>query len=109
MPIFGEPFCKNSYGCDWTTPKDICWKTVVLVISDYATRYPETYAMTTITTKAVAEKLMDQFSCHGVPREILINKGTNFMSELLQEPHKLLKVKSVCTSLFHPQTDGLVE
>ena len=89
-------------------PKTSAGKQFVLVISDSATHYPATYVMTTITTKTVAEKILDQFSCHGVPREILINKGTNFMSELLQEPHKLLKVKSICTSLYHPQTDGLI-
>ena len=65
--------------------------------------------MTTIIATSVAEKLMDLFSCHGVPREILTDQGTNFMSELLQELHKLLGIKSICTSPYHPQTDSLVE
>ena len=65
--------------------------------------------MTTIIATSVAEKLMDLFSRHGVPREILTDQGANFMSELLQELHKLLGIKSICTSPYHPQTDSLVE
>ena len=65
--------------------------------------------MTTITATSVAEKLMDLFSSHGVPREILTDQATNFMLELLQELHKLLGIKSIRTSPYHPQTDGLVE
>ena len=71
--------------------------------------YPEAYAMTTITGTSVAKKVMDLFSRHGVPREILINQGTNFMSELLQELHRLFGVKSIHTSPYHFQTDGLVK
>ena len=90
-------------------PKTAARKKFVLVISDYATRYPKAYAMTTITVTSVAEKLMDLFSRHGVPKEVLIDQGTNFMSELLQELHKLLGIKSIHISLYHPQTDDLVE
>jgi len=47
----------------------------------------------------------------GVPREILTDQGAkfNFMSSLLAEVYKLLNVKSIRTSPYHPQTDGLVE
>ena len=65
--------------------------------------------MTAITATSVAEKLMDLFSCHGVPRKILTNQGTNFVSESLQEQHKLLRIKSIRTNPYHPQTDSLVE
>ena len=54
--------------------------------------------MITITATSEAEKLMDLFSRRGVLREILTDQGTNFMSELLQELHKLLGIKSIRTS-----------
>ena len=109
MPIIGEPFERIAMDTIGPLPKTAAGKQFVLVISDYTTRYPEAYVMTTITATSVAEKLMDLFSRHGVPREILTNQGTNFMSELLQELHKLLRIKSIRTSPYHPQTDGLVE
>ncbi len=31
------------------------------------------------------------------------------MSRMLREHYELLGIKSVCTSVSHPQTDGLVE
>ena len=45
----------------------------------------------------------------GVPKEILTDQGSNFMSQLLAELHRLLGVKAILTSPYHPQTDGLVE
>ena len=109
MPIVGESIERIAMDVIGPLPKTSAGKQFVLVICDYPTRYPEAYAMTTITTTAVAEKLMDLFSLHEAPREILTDQDTNFMLELLQELHKLLGVKSICTSPYHPQTNGLAE
>lgn len=53
--------------------------------------------------------LMTMFSRVEVPKEILTDQGTNFMSKLLAELYRLLQVKAVRTSPYHPQTDGMVE
>ena len=37
------------------------------------------------------------------------DKGTNFTSQLLSELYQLLRVKTLRTNPYHPQTDGLVE
>ena len=81
----------------------------ILVICDYATRYPEAMAIWKIEAGVVAEKLMELFSKVGIPKEILSDQGTNFMSQLLKELYNLLHVHPICTSPYHPQTDGLVE
>ena len=70
-------------------PKTKMGKRYILVVIDYATLYAEVYAMRTITTPAVAEKLIKVFSHYGGPKEILSNQSTNFMSELLQETYQL--------------------
>lgn len=51
-------------------------------------------------------KLFDRVS---IAEEILTDQGTNFTSQLLAEIYRLLHVKSLRTSPYHPQTDGLVE
>ena len=61
------------------------------------------------TAPAVAEQLMELFSRHRVPKEILTNQGTNFTSQLLQELYKMLGVKPVQTTPYHPQMNRLVE
>ena len=46
---------------------------------------------------------------HGVPQELLSDRGGNFPSELMQEVCRLMGVKKLNTSGYHPQCNGLVE
>ncbi len=80
-----------------------------LVLVDYATRYPEAVALRNISAKSVAEALFRMISRVGIPKEILTDQGTAFMSRTIRELYELLGIKSVRTSVYHPQTDGLVE
>ncbi|XDV20721.1 hypothetical protein PO909_025992 [Leuciscus waleckii] len=80
-----------------------------LVIVDYATRYPEAVALRTISAKSVADALFRLISRVGIPKEILTDQGTVFMSRTLRELYELLGIKSIRTSVYHPQTDGLVK
>ena len=52
---------------------------------------------------------MNLFARVGIPQEILTDQGTNFMSQLMMEIYSLLHIKSIRTTAYHPQTDGLVE
>ncbi len=45
----------------------------------------------------------------GIPKEILTDQGTNFMSHALQQVYHLQGIKRVRTTPCHPQTDSLVE
>ncbi len=80
-----------------------------LVLVDYATRYPEAVALRNISAKSVAEALFSMISRVGIPKEILTDQGTAFMSRTIRELYGLLGIKSVRTSVYHPETDGLVE
>ena len=82
----------------------------VLVLVDYATRYPEAVPLRTISAKGVAQALFQVISRVGIPKEILTDQGTQFMSRTLgTQLYGLLGIKSIRTSVYHPQTDGLVE
>ena len=76
---------------------------------DYATRYPEAIALSSIDTECVAEGLIEMFSWVGVPCEILSDPGSQFMSQLMQEVNRLLSVKHLVTTPYHPQCNGVVE
>ena len=54
--------------------------------------------------KLVVEHIISR---HGVPRELLSDRGPAFLSKLLQEICK--SVKKTHTTAYHPQTYGLVE
>ena len=45
----------------------------------------------------------------GIPQSLLTDQGSNFLSELFANTCKLLKVKRVKTSAYHPQTNGALE
>ncbi len=81
----------------------------ILVIVDYATLYPEAVPLRKATAKAIAQELFLLSSRVGIPAEILTDQGTPFMSRLMADLCRLLKVKQLRTTVYHPQTDGLVE
>ena len=81
----------------------------ILTMVDYATRYPEASVLSSIDTECVAEGLIEMFSRVGVPCEILSDRGSQFMSQLMQEVNRLLSVKHLVTTPYHPKCNGLVE
>ena len=87
-------------------PKSCSGKQYVMVLCDYATRWPEAVPMKSVD---VAEELVTVFSRVGIPKEILMDQGSNFTSHLLTELYRLLQVHPIRTTPYHPQTDGLVE
>ncbi|KAL5515899.1 hypothetical protein EMCRGX_G001144 [Ephydatia muelleri] len=107
LPIMSEPFSRIAMEIVGPLPRSSKGHKYILVICDYATRYPE--AVPLRTCDAVAEELGKLFSRVGIPREILTDQGTNFTSQLLAELYRLLNVHSIRTTPYHPQTDGLVE
>ena len=66
---------------------------MVLVIVDYATRYPEAFAITSITAPAVTEKLIEFLTDMDSHKRFLSDQGPNFMSELLKEVYAAIGVK----------------
>ncbi|KAK7106795.1 hypothetical protein V1264_018009 [Littorina saxatilis] len=81
----------------------------VLTLVDYATRYPEAVPLKKIDTETVAEALVDIFSRIGVPEEILTDLGTQFVSECMEEVNRLLSIRHLTTTPYHPMCNGLVE
>ena len=81
-----------------------------VVFVDYLTKWPEVFAVPDQTAETIANLFVKEIiSRHGVPAKLLSDRGTNFLSELMQEICKLMGTEKVNTSSYHPQTDGLVE
>ena len=53
--------------------------------------------------------MLEIFARHGLPKTILTDQGTVFMSRLTQQLCQTLDVKRVRTSPYHPQSDGALE
>ena len=77
---------------------------------DYLTEWPEVFATSDQSATTIAKLLIEQIvSRHGVPSEILSDRGRAFLSGLMKEVEQLLGFHKANTSAYHPQTDGLVE
>ena len=81
----------------------------ILVMVDYATRYPEAIALPGIETERVAEALVDMFSRLGIPEEMLTDMGSQFTSEMMAEVSRLLSLRQLTTTPYHSICNGLVE
>ena len=109
LPIVGEAFRRIAMDIVGPLPRSRAGNRYVLVVCDYATRYPEAVPLRSIEAERIAEELIQIFSRVGIPREILTDQGSNFMSRLLAEVYRMLQIQGLRTSPYHPQTDGLVE
>ncbi len=109
LPIIEVPFERIGMDLVGPLPKSARGHEHILVIVDYATRYPEAVPRRKATAKSITHELFLLCSRVGIPAEILTDQGTPFMSRLMADLCTLLKVKQLRTSVYHPQTDGLVE
>ncbi|KAJ1152334.1 hypothetical protein NDU88_005109 [Pleurodeles waltl] len=110
LPVVGVP-CER-VGIDFVGPLDsptASGNRCILVVVDLATRYPEAIPLRTTTAPAVAKALLGIFSRVGFPKEVVADRGSNFMSAYLKAMWKECGVTYKFTIPYHPQNNGLVE
>nr|XP_022307941.1 uncharacterized protein LOC111113940 [Crassostrea virginica] len=110
MPLIDEPFQRVAVDLVGPLfPATGKGNRYILTLVDYATRYPEAIALPNIETERVAEALIEIFSRIGVPREMLTDMGTQFTSSLMSEVSRLISLRQLTTTPYHPSCNGLVE
>ena len=65
--------------------------------------------MKDIQAETVAEALVNMFTRVGVPKEILSDQGRKFLSAVMKEMCRLLSLKQLVTTPYHPSCNGLTE
>ena len=84
--------------------------TNVLLFQDHFMEHVLAYVTANQTAKTVAKFLCQGYiSIFGAPARLLSDRGTNFMSNMIEEMCKILGIKKLWTMPYHPQTNGLVE
>jgi hypothetical protein len=83
--------------------KDSIW-----VIVDRLTKTAHFIAVhTTYSVQQYAEIYMDQIvRLHGIPKNIISDKGTQSVARLWEQLHECLGTKLIRSSSYHPLTDG---
>ena len=84
---------------------------VLVISSDYFTRWVEAYGILNQEAKTVAGKIVDEifFADLTFPNSSILIWETQFGSKLIQEICKLLQINKTHATPYHPQSDGLVE
>ena len=110
MPLIDMPFKRVAIDLVGPiSPPSEAGHKYILTLVDYATRYPEAVPLKNIDTETVAEALVDIFSRLGIPEEILSDLGTQFVSDCMKEVARLLSIKQLTTTPYHPMCNGLTE
>lgn len=109
LPIVDVPFTRIAMDIVGPLEKSRGGHRYILVICDYATRYPEAFPLRNTKARQIANCLIQLFSRVGVAKEILTDQGSNFTSRFLRQVYSLLGIKGIRTTPYHPQTDGMVE
>jgi len=109
LPIIDIPF--KRVGIDIKGPYTVTenGNKYILVICDYATRYPEAIPIPDIRTETVAQAMIEVFSRVGLPSEIIHDQGSQFMSKLMSDLCQRLEIAQIPTTPYHQQTNGLTE
>ena len=89
------------------TPND---NQYVLCITDYFTRWVTAIALPDCSAQTTAQALFKEYICrYGVPKALLTDQGTHFNNQLMEAMAKLIGYNHIFSSVYHPQTNGMVE
>ena len=83
----------------------------IWVIVDHLTKVAHFIPVkTTYSGAKLVELYMERIVClHGVPKKIVLDRGTQFTSHFWQKLHESMDTKLNFSSAYHPQTDGQIE
>jgi hypothetical protein len=91
-------------------PRSAKGNTVVAVFSEAFSKFKWAIALPSKRAIGVARAYLENVVLpYGAPEKLLTDQGKEFMNEVMEEVNKLLGVKKINTSTYHPQTDGEVE
>ena len=106
----GAPFEK--IGIDLVGPLAIITNgnRYIVVAIDYMTKWAKARAIPDASAKSILPFLTeDIITRHGFPKELISNRGTTFVNQLVQEFNENAQIKHRLSTPYHPQTNGLVE
>ena len=80
------------------------------VMTDAFTRYAEVAAIPNKEAATVARSLFTNWICrHSVMERLVTDQGSEFTARVVKDLSKFFGFKSITTSPFHPEADGIAE
>ena len=82
----------------------------ILTFQDDLTKFMADIPIPTQDAETIArEFVLNIVLKYGIPEVILTGQGTNFLGELFTSVCKLLQIKKIQTTAFHPESNGSLE
>ena len=82
----------------------------ILTIQDNFTKYPLAIPLPNHEANTIVDAFVKKFICiFESPKEVLMDQGRDFLSNLLKRLAKSFRIKQFCTIAFHPQSNGSLE
>ena len=110
LPIPGQ--CWDTISVDFIVelPEAHGYDAVMNVVDSVSKRAHFIPTTTTITALGAAWLYMAHvWKLHGLPRQVISDRGPQFIADLTQELYQLLGIKLAATTAYHPQGDGQME
>ncbi|KAL4154336.1 hypothetical protein QTP88_000215 [Uroleucon formosanum] len=103
-----EPFLKSIYRCSWSTHSNLSRKCIhPLTLQCDLTKFSVATPMANKEANMVAYHFVTSFVCiRGIPQNLISDQGTEFLNKIFSETCKLIGVKRINTSPYHPQANG---
>ena len=82
----------------------------ILTFQDDLTKFTVNIPMQNQEASTVAHNFVINIIClYGLPETLITDQGTNFLSDLFKNTCKLLKIKKIQTTSYHPESNGALE
>ncbi|GES83881.1 KRAB-A domain-containing protein [Rhizophagus clarus] len=106
----GQPFDRVGMDIVGPLPQTKDGNKYIVVATEYLTKWPEARAIPDAKATSVVSFFYEDIICrHGCPKEILTDRGTHFVNDMLNSLCNKFEVKHRLSTTYHPQTNGLVE
>ena len=109
MPLHSKPFENVAADLVGLLPRTREGYKYILTYICVSSMYPDARPLKTLMASEVVEALLDIFCQHGIPKKVLSDKGTQFMSNMMKATCKQIGVKQMRTTPCHPQSNGCVK
>ena len=79
LPVIKEPLARLAMDIVGPLKRTKKGNKYLLVIMDYATKWPEAFPLRNTLTETMVERLVEVTARMGMPQELLTNYGSNFI------------------------------
>lgn len=90
-------------------PRSHDCKFYILTIIDHFSRYLEAIPLNNIKSSTIIQQLNKYFAQFGIPKILLTDNGSNFVSSEFEEFLTTLNIEHRKSSIYYPQSNGLIE